>query len=176
VTTQSAGPAQAGHGTLHQDQFTVQLRSGALLIKVTPLAEEVIRLAAPDTYERLHALAESRTGESAAMLSTSHPRPFLVSLFSLEPDTPFDPEALHFMQQGRIHRPITIQSLTPGWGLERLPRQEVRNAIYTLDDTLDLTLPFTVSYGTNTSDEWGRILLRLQRERGRVRGIGEAIR
>jgi hypothetical protein len=140
------------------------------------LADEVIRLAAPDTYERLHALAESRAGEPAVTMGAALRRPFLISLFSHEPDTPFDPEALHFMQQGRIHRPITIQPLTPGWGLDRLPRQEVRNAIYTLDDTLDLTLPFTVSYGTNTSDEWGRILLRLQRERGRVRGIGGAIR
>lgn len=47
----------AGFGTLKQDQFTVSLRSGPLLLKVTPLDESVIRLSAPDTYQKLHSLA-----------------------------------------------------------------------------------------------------------------------
>ena len=46
----------AGYGTLIQDHFTLTLESGPLRVKVTPLAESVIRLAAPDTYERLAGL------------------------------------------------------------------------------------------------------------------------
>ena len=40
---------QPGLGTLKQDEFTLGIRVGALLVKVTPLNERVIRLAAPDT-------------------------------------------------------------------------------------------------------------------------------
>lgn len=168
-----------GRGTLHQDQFTIQLRSGALLVKVTPLAEEVIVLAAPDTYERLHALAESQAGAATAALSGAgalidgnHPRLFLVSFFSRERDTPFEPEALHLTQQGQLYRPVMIRPLTPGWGAARLPHQEVRNAVYGFGAALDLTLPFTVDYDLSASEEWGRILRRLQVERGRVGAAG----
>ncbi len=45
-----------GLGTLHQDQISLRLQSGDLLIKITPLDEGIIRLTAPDTYERLRGL------------------------------------------------------------------------------------------------------------------------
>jgi hypothetical protein len=163
-------------GTLHQDQFTIQLRSGALLIKVTPLAEEVIRLAAPDTYERLQALAASQSPVPSPESGTGQPWLFLVSFFSREPDTPFQPEALHLIQQGRPHRPLAIRPLTPGWGVERLPRQKTLNAIYTFDSTLDLSLTFTASYDLHESNDWSRILLHLQLERGRVGEAGDRLR
>ena len=47
----------AGFGTLLQDEVSLSLRSGNLLIKATPMAEEVIRLTAPDTYTRLSSTA-----------------------------------------------------------------------------------------------------------------------
>ena len=47
-----------GYGTLLQDQISLRLQSGSLLIKVTPLDEGIIRLTAPDTYERLKGLAQ----------------------------------------------------------------------------------------------------------------------
>ncbi|HSH44880.1 MAG TPA: hypothetical protein VK966_03435, partial [Longimicrobiales bacterium] len=55
-----SGLPPAGYGSLRQDEFSVELVATPLHVKVTPLAEEVIRLAAPDTYGRLHALAISR--------------------------------------------------------------------------------------------------------------------
>src|SRR5690606_1607861 len=97
-----------GHGTLHQDDFTVTLRADALLIKVTPLDESVIRLAAPDTYNRLHALAESRRAEAANATGTDSPQLFLVSFFSYQPDVPFQPEDLQLVHQGRLLQARTI--------------------------------------------------------------------
>src|SRR4051794_4908289 len=45
-----------GFGSMKQDEVTLAIRTGALLVKVTPLQENIIRLLAPDTYRRLHAL------------------------------------------------------------------------------------------------------------------------
>ena len=46
-----------GHGTLRQDDITLTLLAGDLQLKVTPLEEWVLRLAAPDTWSRLSSLA-----------------------------------------------------------------------------------------------------------------------
>jgi hypothetical protein len=72
-TGQSAAPTAAtlvppGYGTLAQAEFTLELVSGALQIQVTPLAESVIRLAAPDTYQRLTGLS-ALAGESLRSLA-----------------------------------------------------------------------------------------------------------
>src|SRR3954468_23560683 len=52
-----------GFGSLKQDAATLSIRTGALLVKVTPMNEAVIRLLAPDTERRLHALKEAHKQE-----------------------------------------------------------------------------------------------------------------
>ncbi|HET9985539.1 MAG TPA: hypothetical protein VFQ38_18200 [Longimicrobiales bacterium] len=157
-----------GYGTLKQDQITVALRSGPqLLIKVTPLDESVIRLAAPDTYNRLHALAESRRG-AAERQAGAGAQLFLVSFFSYQPDVPFQPEDLQLVQQGRNLRPAAILALTPDWGRQRLGQQETQQAVYAFDSALNLNQPLTVRYGMEQSDDWSAILPVLEIERGKV--------
>ena len=162
-------PPMIGHGTLRQDEFTISLRDGPLLIKVTPLVQSVIRLAAPDTYERLHALAESRGAELSAMVAEDSPTLFLVSFFSYQPDTPFQPDDLQLENQGRRLRARAVLPLTPGWGAQRLTQQEVQNAVYAFPADIDLDLPLTVRYGWAESDAWNQILSRLRIERAKVR-------
>lgn len=157
----------AGYGTLRQDEFTISIRSGTLLIKVTPLDESVIRLAAPDTYDRLHAAAESRRAEASAAVGRA-PALFLVSFFSYQPDTPFQPEDLQLMQQGRLFRPRSVHALTPGWGAQRLRQQETQTAVFAFDPELDFDLPLVVHYGAARGDSWRQTLPRLRSERARV--------
>jgi hypothetical protein len=157
-----------GLGTLRQDEITVSLRSGALLVKVTPLAEEVIRLAAPDTYRRLHELVERRKAEVAERAGVAAPQLFLVSFFSYEPDVSFQPEDLQLSYQGRLLRPLAIVPVTPGWGKQRLQQQETQLALYAFSPELVLDQPFVVRYGFEQSDQWTRILPRLEVERTRV--------
>jgi len=159
----------SGYGTLRQDEFTVALRSGALLIKVTPLAESITRLAAPDTYARLHALAASLSADAERDAGVASPTLFLVSFFSYEPDTRFQPDDLQFLQQGRLHRARAILPVTPGWPSHRLEQQETRSAVYAFDPELDPELPFRVRYANVESDDWLRILPRLQSERAKIR-------
>lgn len=157
-----------GYGTLHQDEITPSLRSGPLLIKVTPLAEEVIRLLAPDTYDRLHALAESRRAE-AEQAAFSSPELFLVSFFSYEQDVSFTPEDLQLTHQGRLMRASRILPMTGGFGRQRLNQQENQSAIYVFDERIDYAQPITVRYELLESNEWTQIVPKLEVERAKVR-------
>lgn len=158
----------AGFGTLRQDEVTVSIRNGPVLVKVTPLDEAVIRLLAPDTYDRLSSLSRSRS-EEAARLGLGEPEMFLVSFFSYEPDAAFQPEDLQIVYQSRLLRPTTIVPLTSGWGRQRLDQQETQTAIYAFDEQIDFEQVLTVRYGMEESDEWRRILVVLENERGRIR-------
>jgi hypothetical protein len=158
-----------GFGTLKQDEFTVELRSGSLLVKVTPLAEEVTRLAAPDTYARLHALASRWRPLARRNAGVDDPELFLVSFFSYDPDVPFQPEDLQLTHQGRLIRPAAIYAVTPGWGKQRLAQQEVETAVYAFAGPINYELPIVVRYALEQSDHWSDIVPVLDSERARVR-------
>ncbi|HEX2166096.1 MAG TPA: hypothetical protein VHG09_02550 [Longimicrobiales bacterium] len=158
----------AGYGTLRQDEVTVSLRSGPVLVKVTPLDESVIRLLAPDTYNRLTSLRTSRS-EEAARVTMGEPELFLVSFFSYEPDVEFQPEDMQLVYQSRLLRPAVVIPVTSGWGRQRLDQQETQTAIYAFDAEIDFAQPFTVRYGMEESDQWRQILVQLENERGRIR-------
>ena len=174
-STQPTGPSgervlvPAGFGTLIQDDFTLTLESGALRVKVTPLAESVIRLAAPDTYERLAGLARS---SRAALRSRAgvDPSLFLVSLFSRDPTVRYEPESLHILNRGRRYRPEAIHAITPGWGGQRLRQEETQIAVYAFDPAVDLEIALTVEYEDARDGSWAGILTRLELERVRVGG------
>jgi hypothetical protein len=157
----------AGYGTLRQDEVTVSIRSGAVLVKTTPLDERTIRLLAPDTYTRLHALRESRRAE-AEQRSLRGVEMFLVSFFSYEPDHTFQPEDVQLLHQGRLLRPVSIIPLTPGWGRQRLAQQETQAALYAFEAPIEYDQPLTVRYGLEDSDEWRQILVRLETERTKI--------
>lgn len=158
-----------GYGTLRQDDVSLSLRSGELQVKVTPLAEWVIRLTAPDTYRRLHGIAEGH--REALVRQTGRPAPtlFLVSFFSLAPDVPYEPEALAIVSGGIRHRPLAIRPVTPGWGVQRLDQREARLAVYAFGGGVELETGMTVEYQGVRDETWNRILTDLQAERERVR-------
>ena len=172
---QPTGPAgervlvPAGYGTLIQDEFTLTLESGALQLKVTPLSESVIRLAAPDTYERLAGLARSSRAALRSQAGTT-PSLFLVSLFSRDPTVRYEPESLHIVNRGLRYRPEAIHAITPGWGGQRLRQEETQIAVYAFDPRIDLEIALTVEYEGARDTSWEGILTRLELERVRVRG------
>lgn len=157
----------AGFGTLRQDVITVSLRDGPLLIKVTPLDEGIIRLLAPDTYQRLHTLAENRRADAAG--AASEPEMFLVSFFSYQPNTAFNPENLQLSYQGRLLQPVAIHPLTGGFGRPNLEQQDNQSGIYVFDGGIDYQQRFVVRYGAIDSNEWSSIVPKLEVERAKVR-------
>ena len=161
-----------GYGTLRQDDFTVILSSGQVQVKVTPLHEGVIRLGAPDTYQRLHALVESRKDmiEEQARLTGSQDDPlvFLVSFFTYQLQERFEPTTLQILSQGILYRPVAILPLTPGWGQEQLKQQVSQSALYVFNPAIDLRVVFDVEYGGVRSFDWAAIVGLLEAERGKV--------
>ena len=165
-----------GYGTLTQAQFTLELESGDLQIQVTPLAESVIRLAAPDTYQRLTGISASAGASLQARAREESPL-FLVSMFSRTPTVTYEPENLHIVNGGLRYRPTAIQAITPGWGGQRLRQQETQLAVYAFDPGIELEIALTVEYEGASNTSWQNILNRLEAERARVRarvGAGEA--
>ena len=159
----------AGYGTLRQDDFTILLRSGSLLIKVTPLAESIIRLAAPDTYDRLTSLVQGRIDALRRESMSDDPSLFFVSFFSYDPDVTYQPEDLQLENRGLRYRPRGIEPVTPGWGAQRLGQQETQMAIYAFDRGIDLETDLAVQYGAERNAGWEHILPVLQAERAKVR-------
>lgn len=159
----------AGFGTLKLDDITVSLRDGPLLIKVTPLAEGVIRLLATDTYDRLHSIAESKRADATNAAGGREPELFFVSFFSYQADVAFQPEDLQLSHQGRVLRAAAILPVTPGWGRQLLAQQDQQIAVYAFDEPIKYDLAIIVRYGFNDVDAWSRIIPKLENERARVR-------
>ena len=159
----------AGFGTLKQDEFTVQLRNDALQIKVTPLAESVIRTAAPDTYDRLRKMAEARRQEAERNAGANNNLElFLVSFFSYTPDTEYQPEALQVTHHGRQMRAVAILPITAGFGQQRLKQQVNQMAVYAFEGPIEYDQPITVRYNNDQSDAWSGILQKLEIERAKI--------
>jgi hypothetical protein len=162
-----------GHGTLLQDDITLRLQSGNLLVKVTPLEEWVIRLTAPDTYARLKGIADAQGNRAGRRAIGGQASLFLVSLFSYDPDVTYEPEDLLLVTRGLRSRPVGIAPITPSWGTQRLSQQETRMAVYAFDGPIDLRTDLVVEYQELRNDTWvDRILPRLEAERAKVRARG----
>lgn len=158
-----------GYGTLRQDDVTLSLRKDDLLIKVTPLKEGVIRLTAPDTYDRLAGLKSSHGPALERQSGLEDPTLFLVSFFSYEPNIGFEPEDVQLVNQALRLRPVAIRPVTPRWGVQRLAQQETQMAVYAYDRRVDLEQELAVEYQDVRRAGWDRILQRIQAERARVR-------
>lgn len=157
-----------GRGTLRQDRVTLSLRRGDLLLKVTPLAEGVIRVTAPDTYQRLRGLREGHRKELARRSGLDDPPLFLVSFFSYEPDVPFEPEDVHLVNRGLRYRPLALRPVTPGWGTQRLEQEETHMAVFAYERGIDLDQELAVEYRGDRGGGWDGILRSIQAERARV--------
>jgi hypothetical protein len=161
-----------GSGTLRQDEITILLTSGDLQVKVTPLAESVIRTAAPDTYRFLSGLAGRYSPEAVRRTGSPETTLFLVSFYSEAPDVPFVPEELQLIAQGFRRRPDAILPLTPSWGERRLAQRETETAVYAFAGGVDLESDLIVAYGLVESAQWRAILPRVQAERAWARARG----
>jgi hypothetical protein len=164
-----------GFGTLTQDQITLRIQRGNLLIKVTPLEEWVIRLTAPDTYARLRGMVRTHGGRAAVGAAFPPANLFLVSFFSYVPDVTYEPEDILLVNRGLRYRPRGIAPVTPSWGTQRLGQQDTQLAVYAYDGGMDLETDLVVEYQDLRNEIWrDQIvpLLRAELARARARAGG----
>src|SRR5687767_7009628 len=72
------GLVPAGYGSLKQDDISIRLQLGGLLVRATPLDESVIRLLASDSYRSLHDRRESERARIASLATRYGVRGFSV--------------------------------------------------------------------------------------------------
>ena len=158
----------AGYGTLSQDQITIGITAGTLLIKLVPLDEWVIRLTAPDTYQRLNSYKVSRGEEILRRARRSGergwPQVFLVSFFTRSYEESFEPNDLQIRNQSFIYRPLNIIPITPEFNRERLRQQDTQMALYLFTEEIDLDLPLVALYENGEGPQWVGIRSTLDRE------------
>jgi hypothetical protein len=157
----------AGSGSLRSEQITVELREGALRVRVTPLDAEVLRLTAPDARRRLEAVVAGQRAALAPLPPGEHSL-FLVSFQSAEADRGFQPAALTIEAGIQRLRPIRILPLTSGWGEQRLRPLAAEAAVYVFERRVDPFQPFAVHYGATASDAWRGVVPLLLAEQRRA--------
>lgn len=163
----------AGFGTLSQDNITIQLESGTLLVKAVPLSEWVIRMTAPDTYRRLSGYKISRGEEILRSARRAGEREWplvmLVTFFTRNLQDSFEPHDLQLRNQSFIYRPLAILPVTPEFTRNQLRQQEAQMALYIYEGEIDLDLPLGVVYQDAESARWTGIRSRLDEELALVR-------
>ena len=170
-STQQPDPPPAGFGSLRQDEVAIRLQDEHIVITILPLAEWVTRLLAPDSYNAVHQLFEARAheiAEAARRAGYAGVVAFLVMVYALDDQVPFDPDDIAIQSRGRTFRPAAVVPISARWGEYRLPRRETASAIFLFDEAVDVFAPVTVQHAGLISTTWESTLRRLEVERARV--------
>jgi hypothetical protein len=166
-----ADSVPAAHGRLSGDVIAVRLDAGSVQFRITPLHPQIIQLLKPDVYQPLHRLLTSMWGEikdEARRYGVSDPSVFYVTAYSSVDQAVFSPENITITNRSRLFRPISIIPMSALWSQYRLQQRETASAVYVFDGAMEIWEPMTFAYGSVVSDQWGRILPILERERSWV--------
>lgn len=163
----------AGFGSLRREDIAIEVTDNGLTIRATPLAEEVIRTLAPDSYQSLHALRERvapQLSQIAARLGLPAVQAWHVQFFNVQQgDARYDPRGMQVRSAGRDFRPLDVVPLVPGYDDGRLPRGRAMDAVFAFDPAIALDQPLTVTLGAQQSSAWSDVVLqRLDRERAAI--------
>lgn len=161
-----------GYGTLRQDDISLHIDGGSVLVRALPLDEALLRLLTPDSYRALRDLKESERASITAISRRYGGRSvsvWLVSFYGVEPAARFTPGDVIVTSGGRDFRPYDILPLTVGFGEERLKQRETQSALYVYDGDVQVEQPVTLTYEGAIDDSWEDTLQRIERERAMVR-------
>jgi hypothetical protein len=161
-----------GFGSLRQDDLSLHIDVGIVLVRALPLDESLIRLLTPDSYRALHDLKEGSRKQIDAIARRYGGRPvsvWLVSFYGVEPNARFTPGDVIVTSGGRDFRPYDIFSLTVGFGENRLRQRETQSALYVYDGDVQVNQPVSLTYDGSVDTSWDQTLQMIERERTMVR-------
>jgi hypothetical protein len=161
----SASLIPGGYGSLRQEAITLSVEVDEMQVKVTPLAPEIVRLTAPDTWRRLAGIRD----RLAPRLPEAHEL-VLVSFFTDGAGgAEIDPRDVILVNRSRRFRPVEIAPLTPGWGAGRVQPRRTEQAVYAFSPELDLEMEMGVEVAGRVNRGWATMLPRFEAERSRIR-------
>ena len=167
-----AGQIPAGFGSLRREDVAIVVQLQGLTIRAMPLDESIIRTLAPDTYQALHALRESRAARLDSIrkrLGLAAIQAWHVSFFNLQQgEARYDPRGVQIRSGGRDFRPLDVLSLVKGFDDGRLAQGRTVDAIFAFDPSIALDQPLVVTLAGQPVAAWGDILPRIERERAAV--------
>lgn len=166
------GVIPAGFGSLRRDDIAISVQNLGLNVTAIPLDENVIRTLAPDSYQMLHALRESKARQLDSVRSNMglpSVQAWYVSFSNLQQgEARFDPYDFLVRTAGRDFRALQVFGIAPGFGSGRLAQRATQSAIYAFDPQVDPGQPITVTIGTQENATWGDALQKIELERARV--------
>lgn len=160
-----------GYGSLKQDNINLRIVGSEIEVRFLPLDERLIRLLAPDAYNSLHGLVESRRPaieEEARRQGLTSPGLVLVSFFALRKAAQFNPDQVNISYRGQFERPAAIVPYTGNFSGRQLDVRQQASAIYLFEEPLPVFEPFEVVYGSGRAAWDDDILRRIGVERVRV--------
>jgi hypothetical protein len=161
-----------GYGSLRQDDLSLHIGAGTVLVRALPLDEALIRLLTPDSYRALHDLKEGSRNQIEAIARRYGGRTvsvWLVSFYGVEPNARFTPGDLTITSSGRDFRPYDVLALTVGFGENRLRQRETQSALYVYDGDVQVNQPVSIAYQGYIDTSWDQTLQIIERERTMVR-------
>jgi hypothetical protein len=161
-----------GYGSLRQDDLSLHIDAGTVLVRALPLDEALIRLLTPDSYRALHDLKEGSRSQTEAIARRYGGRPvsvWLISFYGVEPNARFTPGDVIVTSGGRDFRPYDILALTVGFGENRLRQRETQSALYVYDGDVQVNQPVSIAYQGYVDNSWDQTLQVIERERAMVR-------
>ena len=171
IVAQDADLPPAGFGSLRQDQVGVRLANPTIAVRVIPLDERVTRLLAPDAYRSLREMRQSKATDIATAARNAaydSVAAFMVNFYALQPSVQFNHDQLYISSQNVTYRPIAVVPITPRWSEHLLEQGQQAAAIYLFEPGIRVLQPFTLVYGSQSSDSWSESLRQLNSERARV--------
>lgn len=161
-----------GYGSLHQDDISLHIDAGTVLVRALPLDETLIRLLTPDSYRALHDLKRGSRADIDAVSRRYGGRPvsvWLISFYGVEPNARFTPGDVIITSAGRDFRPYDMVALTVGFGENRLRQRETQSALYMFDGDVQVNQPLSIAYAGAVDASWDQTLQVIERERTMVR-------
>ncbi len=154
----------SGYGSLRQDAVSVDIVSGDIRIRITPLAPSIMRLTAPDTESRLAATLERAGGAQPRTTA------ILVTAYTEAPAAVFEPRDVRLELRGRRLPILDVRPISPEWGTGQLRQRTQVSAVYRFEGEVRwLEEGPRFEYLDRSSDAWQGILPTLDVERARVR-------
>jgi hypothetical protein len=166
------GLIPAGFGTLRQDEIALVAQNLGLVVKAIPLDESVIRTLAPDSYNNLRKIRESRARDLEGVrsrLGLPAVQSWYITFFNSEKgEARYDAADVLVRSAGRDFRPLEVLGLKPGFGDGRLAQFGTQSALYAFDPAINLAQPLAFTIGTQTSNAWSEVLRKIELERSLV--------